>query len=115
MVFNRILLMSTLAFASLAHAGATGGGPAEVVLDGARAAALAAAIPVFRDKQPEADLTKFRVHVHPADQGTFQVVFEPQQAGEGAPMLGGRTVHGRELNIWINAADHTLDRIAFAR
>lgn len=115
MVFNRILLMSTLAFASLAQAASAGGAPSAVVLDGARAAALAAAVPVFREKQPEADLANFQIHVHPAEDGTVQVVFEPRQADESAPTLGGRTAHGRELNVWIKSADNTLDRISFAR
>ena len=76
MVFNRILLMSTLAFASLAQAASAGGAPSAVVLDGARAAALAAAVPVFREKQPEADLANFQIHVHPAEDGTVQVALE---------------------------------------
>ena len=116
MVFNRILLMSTLAFASLAQAAAaTDTAPTPVELDGARAAALAAAVPVFQDKQPDANLANFHVHVHPAQDCTFQVVFEPRQDNAAAPTLGGRTAHGRELNVWIKAADNTLDRIAFAR
>lgn len=115
MVFNRILLMSTLAFASLTQAAAAADTPTAVVLDGARAAALAAAVPVFREKQPEADLANFQIHVHPAENGTYQVVFEPRQVDESAPTLGGRTAHGRELNVWIKSADNTLERIAFAR
>lgn len=115
MVFNRILLMSTLAFASLTQAAAAADAPTAVVLDGARAAALAAAVPVFRDKEPDADLANFQIHVHPAEDGSYQVVFEPRQAEGAAPTLGGRTAHGRELNVWIKAADNSLDRIAFAR
>ena len=117
MVFNRILLMSTLAFAALAAQSAQGTNTPQtpIELDGARAAALAAAVPVFKDKQPEADLAHFHVHVHPVADGAFQVVFEPRQENDAAPTLGGRTAHGRELNVWIKAADNTLDRIAFAR
>jgi len=116
MVFNRILLMSTLAFASLAQAAhGAGATPAPIELDGARAAALAAAVPVFKDTQPDADLAHFHVHVHPAEDGTFQVIFEPHQADDGAAVAGGRTAHGRELNVWIKASDNTLDRFAFAR
>ncbi|WP_159681055.1 hypothetical protein [Luteimonas sp. 9C] len=107
--------MSTLAFSALAAQAAQGTTPTPVELDGARAAALAAAVPVFHDKQPDADLAQFHVHVHPAADGTFQVVFEPRQASDAAPTLGGRTSHGRELNVWIKAADNTLERIAFAR
>ncbi|MCD9029023.1 hypothetical protein LDO26_12515 [Luteimonas sp. BDR2-5] len=108
--------MSTLAFANLAQAAtASDTVPAPVELDGARAAALAAAVPVFRDKQPDANLANFHVHVHPAQDGTFQVIFEPRQDNEAAPTLGGRTAHGRELNVWIKASDNSLDRIAFAR
>jgi len=107
--------MSTLAFASFTQAASAADTPTAVVLEGARAAALAAAVPVFKDKQPDADLANFQIHVHPADDGTYQVVFEPRQADEGAPMLGGRTAHGRELNVWIKAADNSLDRISFAR
>ncbi|TDK29176.1 hypothetical protein [Luteimonas terrae] len=107
--------MSTLAFASLTQAAAAADAPSAVVLDGARAAALAAAVPVFRDKQPDADLANFQIHVHPVEDGSYQVVFEPRQAEGAAPTLGGRTAHGRELNVWIKAADNSLDRIAFAR
>ena len=82
---------------------------------GAALSVLAAAVPVFHDKQPDADLAQFHVHVHPAADGTFQVVFEPRQDRDAAPTLGGRTSHGRELNVWIKAADNTLERIAFAR
>lgn len=115
MRFNRILLMSTLAFASFTQAASAAGTPTAVVLDGVRAAALAAAVPVFKDKQPDADLANFQIHVHPADDGTYQMVFEPRQADEGAPTLGGRTAHGRELNVWIKSSDNSIDRIAFAR
>lgn len=118
MVFKRILLMSTLGFASIAAQAAQSGAATTappVELDGARAAALAAAVPVFKDKQPDAEIGNFHVHVHPAEDGTYQVVFEPRQENDAAPTLGGRTAHGRELNVWIKAADNTLDRIAFAR
>ena len=117
MVFSRIVLMSTLAFGSLANAGMqTPESPATTVeLDGCRARALDVAFDAFRDKLPDAALERYSVHVHDARDGVVQVVFEPRLAAGEAPTLGGRTSAGAELNVWVKTDGYTVDRTSFAR
>lgn len=117
MLSSRILLMSTLAFTSLANAGMPNpeASAAAIELDGSRARALDVAFDAFRDKLPDAVVERYSVHVHAAQDGVIQVVFEPRLAPDEKPTLGGRTSAGRELNVWVKTDGYVVDRTAFAR
>ena len=117
MVFSRILLMSTLAFGSLANAGLQDSKPADatIELDGSRARALQVAMATFAEKLPDASLERYSVHLHGERDGLVQVVFEPRLAPDEKPTLGGRTIAGAELNVWVKVDGFSVERTSFAR
>lgn len=115
MFANRLLLIITLTVACLAQAHATDQAPTRVELDGPRARALAVAFEAFRERQPEARLEAYSVHVHAVEDGLVQVVFEPRLAGGARPTPGGRTAAGAELNVWVRLGGYTVERVSFAR
>lgn len=115
MAFSRILLMTTLAFSSATQAAPMTDAPPSIEIDGVRARALAVAWTSFGEKLPDADGARYAVHLHPIDDGIVQVVFEPLPEPGAAPTLGGRTAAGRELNVWVDTADYSVERTAFAR
>lgn len=106
--------MNTFAYAGPGSASA----PAEaqaLEIDGSRVQVIAAALPAFAEKAPQAQLSAYVVHVNPAEDGVVQVVFEPRQPEGQPPTLGGRTAAGPEVNVWVRVADHTVDRVSLAR
>lgn len=86
-----------------------------VELDGASARALAAALPVFAEKAPHAELDAYIVHLKPPADGLVQVVFEPRQPEGQPPTLGGSTAAGVEVNVWVRTADYGVERSSLAR
>lgn len=117
MVFSRILLMSTLAFAAVSQDASpmADTSNASIELDGPRARALAVAYAAYREQLPDARPEHYAVHVHAAEGDSIQVVFEPLPAPGEKPTLGGRTAQGRELSVWVKTGDYTVERTAFAR
>ncbi|MCD9033215.1 hypothetical protein LDO32_15930 [Luteimonas sp. Y-2-2-4F] len=106
--------MSTFANAAFAAGSQPAAKPA-VELDGASVRALAAALPAFAEKAPQAQLDQYIVHVKPPADGLVQIVFEPRQPEGAPPTLGGRTAAGAEVNVWVRSEDYTVERSSLAR
>ncbi len=106
--------MTTLANAAFASGLQSMEQPA-LELDGTAVRTLAAALPAFVGKAPEAQLEDYIVHVNPPREGTVQVVFEPRQPDDAPPTLGGATAAGPEVHVWVKTHDYSIDRISLAR
>lgn len=106
--------MTTFASPAIVSA-ATPAPPQPLELSGHQVRALAAALPAFAEKAPEARLEQYAVHLQPAQDGLQQVIFEPRQDDSAAPTLGGRTAAGPEVNVWIRTSDYGVERASLAR